>query len=168
MVRAKKVKIIGRLNNRNSHRSTMTIDAFLLMVSLFILAVFIFSSAKPDVVYERNDSFETNNEINNNIVKDIDDVEDIGKEELIVEEMKFEKTRQSLNEIFSDGKLSGDEENFLVTLSCEDLKRIYETDKSLCLYLKDEEGNPLPLSSKKMGVGCNGVAINGYQCGDYI
>lgn len=154
---SKKVKVIGRLDTSHIHKKTLSIDAFLMMVSLFILALFLFSSAKPEIVEVRREV----PEINNNIVKEV------GKE-IVKEQVKFSKDRETLDNIFADGELSGEEEEFLVTLTCDDLKLIYETEKSLCLYLQDEEGNPLSLKSKKMGVGCRGVIVGGYQCGDYI
>lgn len=74
-------------------------------------------------------------------------------------------------DIFGDGKLDINEEAALVNMDCEELKELFETQKDICIYFKDAEGNVVPMTNgtiKKYGIGCEGIVIGNKTCGTLI
>ena len=56
-------------------------------------------------------------------------------------------------------------------LSGDALKQELETNKNVCVYFKDANGNVIPLSDgsiKKYAVGCDFIDISGLKCGQEI
>lgn len=69
-----------------------------------------------------------------------------------------------LIEMVNDGNISSDEFRVLSTLSCQDLKMMLGTDKEVCMYFKDREGNIIDISKDgRFGVGCPGLEISGQK-----
>ncbi|MEM4267384.1 MAG: hypothetical protein QXK37_00980 [Candidatus Woesearchaeota archaeon] len=81
------------------------------------------------------------------------------------------ETESIANRVFShdflaDGVLTEEEVEQLKTYDCEKLKQVFDTNKKICIYFKDENGNIINLTStEKIGIGCPDINIGGYACG---
>lgn len=60
-----------------------------------------------------------------------------------------------ISEITGDSVLDDDEAAALGSLTCDELKSLLNTEKEVCLYLKDDNGDIQTLS------GCEGVILEG-------
>jgi len=66
-----------------------------------------------------------------------------------------------------DGHLSQDELDHFVSLNCTELKKLFQTNKELCIYLRDSDGNLILNGTHVIhGIGCPGVNISGRVCGN--
>ena len=82
------------------------------------------------------------------------------------EQVYFDKysTMQFLSEYINDGNITTEEFSTLKGLSCDDLKMLLGTEKEVCIYFRDSEGNIIDISSDgSYGVGCPGLEINGQK-----
>ncbi len=61
---------------------------------------------------------------------------------------------ENIEQILSDGSLSEEEEAFLLSLSCSEFKEFYGTNKSVCLYLLDENNEPVTKDGNRLIIGC--------------
>lgn len=59
---------------------------------------------------------------------------------------------------FEDGELTDDEIEALSELDCKKLKEFFNTNKNVCLYATDTNGNLVPLN-EKIALGCEGIEI---------
>jgi len=67
-----------------------------------------------------------------------------------------------------DGKLTSDELGYLINLNCSALKTMFNTNKDICIYLVDAQGNLIENGSHVIhGIGCPGINISGMVCGSY-
>jgi hypothetical protein len=71
------------------------------------------------------------------------------------------------SEELHDMKITPDELNYLISLSCDDLKTLYQTPKDLCIYLVDSNNNLLVLQDNRTvyGIGCPSINVSGRPCG---
>lgn len=68
------------------------------------------------------------------------------------------------NAYFHDGELDGDEIEALSAMNCTALKEFFNTNKNVCLYATDKNGNLVELDNK-IALGCGGIEINNVTCG---
>ncbi len=66
--------------------------------------------------------------------------------------------------IFQDGILTQDEAQALTGKSCNDLKIEFNTNKKICVYFKNQQGEIVPLSGDMPVVGCEGIKIGNVEC----
>jgi hypothetical protein len=71
------------------------------------------------------------------------------------------------NQYFQDGELTSDELIDLTEMDCAELKTFLNTNKNICIYATDHNGNLVELNNK-YGVGCPGIDINELTCGENI
>jgi len=71
------------------------------------------------------------------------------------------------NQYFQDGELTSDELAELSAMNCADIKDFFNTNKNICIYATDSDGNLVELNNK-YGVGCPGIDINELTCGEEI
>ncbi len=65
-----------------------------------------------------------------------------------------------------DGQLSEQELQSLLNMSCDDLKKRFGTNKEICIYFKDTDGNLITNGTHTVfGIGCPGINISGRDCG---
>jgi hypothetical protein len=65
-----------------------------------------------------------------------------------------------------DGQLSASELEGLLGYNCEELKKRFGTNKEICIYIKDSEGNLIVNGTDTVfGIGCPGINISGRNCG---
>ncbi|MEM4267383.1 MAG: hypothetical protein QXK37_00975 [Candidatus Woesearchaeota archaeon] len=88
-----------------------------------------------------------------------------------------QKNVYSLQEVINDGVIDDNELSMLSSMSCEELKSLIGTDKRVCIYFKDINGELLDvkkninsLSSNTIdtikGIGCPGFVVDGEKiCG---
>ena len=71
------------------------------------------------------------------------------------------------NSYFDDGELTDDEIDLIGDMDCKELKEFFNTNKNVCLYVTDTNGNIIPLTVKDedgtsvalKGLGCEGIEI---------
>ncbi len=68
------------------------------------------------------------------------------------------------NEYFNDGELTEDEIQLLADMDCKELKEFFNTNKNVCFYATDSNGNVVQLNSK-IALGCEGIEIDDVICG---
>lgn len=69
------------------------------------------------------------------------------------------------NTYFRDGELTSDEVTELSEMNCTTIKEFFDTNKNICIYATDNDGNIVELNGK-YAVGCPGIDINDITCGD--
>ena len=74
------------------------------------------------------------------------------------------------NKYFGDGELDSDEIDELVAMSdaddsCAQFKEFFNTNKNICIYVTDKDGNLVKIDSKT-ALGCGGIKIKGVICGE--
>lgn len=69
------------------------------------------------------------------------------------------------NEYFRDGELDSDEISALSAMNCTALKEFFNTNKNVCIYATDKNGNLVELNNK-IALGCGGIEINNVVCGE--
>ncbi len=68
--------------------------------------------------------------------------------------------------ILEDKQINSSELSFLLSLGCDDVKKLLRTDRDVCLYVTDYNGNIVELSPGVYGIGCKGVVVKGKKvCG---
>lgn len=68
--------------------------------------------------------------------------------------------------ILSDKIIDSDEATILETKNdCDELKKLFETDKNICIYFKDAKNNTIRFGNAT-GLGCPGINISDKICGD--
>ena len=72
----------------------------------------------------------------------------------------------SSNELFEDGLLTEDEAQTLAEKNCEELKQYFNTNKKICVYIKNQKGEIVPLSPEVKVAGCPGIDIGDIKCGE--
>jgi len=68
------------------------------------------------------------------------------------------------NKYFHDNEIDTDEESALGNMTCAEMKDFFNTNKNICIYITDEEGNLVELDGKN-GLGCGGIKIGDVICG---
>jgi hypothetical protein len=66
----------------------------------------------------------------------------------------------TLKNIISDNVIDDKEMTVLSTMSCDDIKKLINTDREVCIYFRDEDGNLISLGDK-FGIGCPGINVDG-------
>jgi hypothetical protein len=66
----------------------------------------------------------------------------------------------TLKNIISDNAIDDKEMAVLSTMSCEDIKKLINTDREVCIYFRDDDGNIISLGDK-FGFGCPGINVDG-------
>ncbi len=61
-------------------------------------------------------------------------------------------------QVVEDDTINDHEMMILNSLDCDELKEIIGTEREVCVYFKDENGNVQPIS------GCPGVYVDGLEC----
>ncbi len=69
------------------------------------------------------------------------------------------------NTYFRDGELTSDEVTELSEMNCTTIREFFDTNKNICIYATDRDGNIVELNGK-YAVGCPGIDINDITCGD--
>lgn len=70
------------------------------------------------------------------------------------------------NQYFKDGELDSDEIEALSGMDCATLKEFFDTNKNICIYATDKNGNIVELDNK-IAVGCPGIEVqDGTICGE--
>jgi len=65
-----------------------------------------------------------------------------------------------------DGILTQDELNHFINMSCSDLQHEFDTNKYMCIYIKDQDGFLINNGTNAIyGFGCPDINISGIQCG---
>jgi len=73
------------------------------------------------------------------------------------------------HESFKDMHISPAEEQNLGSMNCSELKKLFESQKDICIYFEDNDGNIVYLDNNtKYGIGCPGINISGVPCGSKI
>jgi hypothetical protein len=71
-------------------------------------------------------------------------------------------TSSLLFDITDDAKITKNEINYLSALTCADLKELVGTDKEVCIFIKNSQGEIVDfLNDEAFGFGCPGLEING-------
>jgi hypothetical protein len=71
-------------------------------------------------------------------------------------------TSSLLFDITDDNQITKNEIDYLRDLTCQDLKELLGTEKEVCIFIKDLNGNVVDFSNdEKFGFGCPGLEING-------
>lgn len=66
-----------------------------------------------------------------------------------------------------DGILTQDELNHFINMSCSDLQHAFDTNKYLCIYIKDQDGYLINNGTNAIyGFGCPDINISGRRCGE--
>ena len=69
-------------------------------------------------------------------------------------------------DIIKDGELSLDDLSYLQGINCTELKDYLNTNKNLCFYFKDSEGNLIDNGTAIIhGFGCPEINVSGLSCG---
>lgn len=69
-------------------------------------------------------------------------------------------------EYFSDGIINEDEIAELQQMDCDQLKKLFQTNKELCVYMANEDGSLVNYNQPKpLAFGCPGLEIGGEKCG---
>lgn len=68
------------------------------------------------------------------------------------------------NTYFRDGELDSDEIEALAEMDCASMKEFFNTNKNICIYATDKNGNLVELN-EKVAAGCPGIEINDVICG---
>lgn len=65
-----------------------------------------------------------------------------------------------------DGTLTNEELMELFNMDCDQLKDMFDTNREICIYIQDSEGNLISNGSHILhGIGCPGINISGMMCG---
>lgn len=68
------------------------------------------------------------------------------------------------NTYFRDGELESTEIEALAEMNCTSMKEFFNTNKNICIYATDKNGNLVELN-EKVAAGCPGIEINDVICG---
>ncbi len=68
------------------------------------------------------------------------------------------------NTYFRDGELDSTEVEALAEMNCITMKEFFNTNKNICIYATDKNGNLVKLNDK-VAAGCPGIEINDVICG---
>ena len=68
------------------------------------------------------------------------------------------------NDYFKDGELTVEEVTALSEMDCAEMKEFFDTNKNICMYATDKNGNLVELN-EYVGLGCPGIEINDVRCG---
>ncbi len=68
------------------------------------------------------------------------------------------------NAYFHDNEIDGDELAALSAMNCQEMKEFFNTNKNICIYATDKNGNLVELDGKN-ALGCGGIKINETICG---
>lgn len=68
------------------------------------------------------------------------------------------------NAYFHDNEIDGDELTALSAMDCQEMKEFFNTNKNICIYATDKDGNLVELDGKN-ALGCGGIKIDGVICG---
>ncbi len=68
------------------------------------------------------------------------------------------------NTYFRDGELDSDEVEALAAMNCTAMKEFFNTNKNICIYATDKNGNLVELDDM-VASGCPGIEINDVICG---
>lgn len=71
------------------------------------------------------------------------------------------------NDYFRDGELTSDEVTELSEMDCAAMKEFFDTNKNICVYATDKDGNIVQLNNK-YGMGCPGIEIDTLLCGEDV
>lgn len=75
-------------------------------------------------------------------------------------------SQKNVENILKQDSIQEEDLNYLTSLNCDEIKAMLKTEKNICIYAKDPEGNLVPLTKDKLGVGCPGVSVDGVKvCG---
>ncbi len=87
--------------------------------------------------------------------------------ETLKDEAKSAANNLLAEEIFKDNVISYSEAQQIANWSCSDLKSMLKTDKDVCIYFTDNEGNLIPIKTDPVvySIGCSGVNVSGRPCG---
>ena len=83
-------------------------------------------------------------------------------------DVEVEKVGRSLmnSEELRDSQISETELQMLLNMTCDDLKSRYGTNREICIYFKDSDGNLITNGTHTVfGIGCPGINISGRDCG---
>lgn len=69
------------------------------------------------------------------------------------------------NMYFRDGELTSDEVAELSEMNCTTMREFFDTNKNICIYATDKDGNIVELENK-YGLGCPGIEIDDVLCGE--
>ena len=68
------------------------------------------------------------------------------------------------NTYLRDGELDSDEVEALAAMNCTAMKEFFNTNKNICIYATDKDGNLVELDDM-VASGCPGIEINDVICG---
>jgi hypothetical protein len=72
----------------------------------------------------------------------------------------------TLKDVLSDNVIDEQELFLLSGMSCAKIKELVGTDRNICIYLKDENGELLSIGDNIISFGCPGVTVDGARvCG---
>ncbi|MBI3032818.1 hypothetical protein HYY69_05050 [Candidatus Woesearchaeota archaeon] len=75
-------------------------------------------------------------------------------------------SQKNVDTILKQDNLKEEDLSYLTSLNCDEIKAMLSTEKNICIYAKDPEGNLVPLTNDKLGVGCPGIIVDGVKvCG---
>lgn len=69
------------------------------------------------------------------------------------------------NAYFHDNEIDGDELDALSAMDCATMKEFFNTNKNICIYATDKNGNLVELDGKN-ALGCGGIKIDDVICGE--
>ncbi len=73
-----------------------------------------------------------------------------------------------ISSLTKDGNMTTSEFMSLRNLSCDDLKLLLGTDREVCIYFRDQNGNIIDLTADgRYGIGCPGLEVNGQKICNY-
>ncbi len=73
-------------------------------------------------------------------------------------------TTNFISKLTNDGNITTEEFLSLKNLSCDDLKLLLGTDREVCIYFRDSNGNIIDLTDDgRYGIGCPGLEVNGQK-----
>ncbi len=75
-------------------------------------------------------------------------------------------SQKNASSILKQDNLKEDDLSYLTSLNCNEIKAMLGTEKNICIYAKDPDGNLVHLTNDQLGVGCPGVIVDGVKvCG---
>ena len=73
------------------------------------------------------------------------------------------------NTYFRDGEFYSAEVEALAAMNCTAMKEFFNTNKNICIYATDKDGNLVTLTdaelNQRVAAGCPGIEINDVICG---
>lgn len=75
-------------------------------------------------------------------------------------------SQKNAGNILKQDNLNEEDLSYLTSLNCDEIKAMLGTEKNICIYAKDPDGNLVPLTNDQLGIGCPGVIVDGVKvCG---